>query len=148
MVTCFEHPKILSERQSDDGQRKSDAVEYRKWRVVNRCCRRYQPWLASSPYQPLYRSMPIGKIFTWITPLTLGALLGLYESLHGLFYVLYGTPDQKRDYPLEIVLGLPILFICLGVHWMIRSLMERNIRNIWIVEAVLAGLVIYGFYRS
>ena len=53
--------------------------------------------------------MTIEKLLNWITLLTLGALLGLYETLHGLFYVLYGTPDQKRDYPLEIVLGLPIM---------------------------------------
>ncbi|KQS30872.1 hypothetical protein [Dyadobacter sp. Leaf189] len=88
------------------------------------------------------------KLLTWITPLTLGALLGLYEILHGLFYVLYGTPDQERDYPLEIVLGLPIMILCLGGHWLTRRISHYNTRTIWITEAVLVGLVIYGFSRS
>ncbi|WP_439556219.1 hypothetical protein [Dyadobacter sp.] len=92
--------------------------------------------------------MNMQKLLTWITPLTLGALLGLYEILHGSFYVLYGTPAQKRDYPLEIVLGLPILILCLGGHWLIRRISHYNTRTIWITEAVLAGVVIYGFFRS
>ena len=94
------------------------------------------------------RKMTIQKLLTWITPLTLGALLGLYEILHGLFYVLYGTPGQKRDYPLEIVLGLPIMAVCLGGHWVIRRITQWNTRNIWIIESILVGLVLYGFYRS
>ncbi|CAN5587078.1 hypothetical protein BH09BAC4_BH09BAC4_31450 [soil metagenome] len=92
--------------------------------------------------------MTIEKLFSWITPLTLGALLGLYEILHGLFYVLYGTPDQKRDYPLEIVLGLPIMAMCLGGHWVIRRLMQSNTGKVWILESILVGVIIYGFYRS
>ncbi|CCG98392.1 hypothetical protein FAES_0380 [Fibrella aestuarina BUZ 2] len=88
------------------------------------------------------------KLANWITPLTLGALVGLYEILHGLFYVLYGTPDQKRDYPLEIVLGLPILALCLVVHWVIRRLTQSATGTIWIIESILVGLIIYGFYRS
>lgn len=78
----------------------------------------------------------------------LGAFVGLYEILHGLYYVLYGTPEQQRDYPLEIVLGLPIMVISLGGHWVIRRLTHYNTRTIWIIESILAGLVIYGFYRS
>jgi hypothetical protein len=92
--------------------------------------------------------MKIEKLLTWITPLTLGALLGLYEILHGLFYVLYGTPQQKRDYPLEIVLGLPMMALCLGGHWLVRRISHYNIRTIWITELVLVGLMIYGFYHS
>ncbi|GAB4037793.1 hypothetical protein [Spirosoma gilvum] len=92
--------------------------------------------------------MTIEKLLNWITPLTLGALVGLYEILHGLFYVLYGTPDQKRDYPLEIVLGLPILVVCLVGHWMISRLTHSNTGTIWIIESILVGLVLYGFYRS
>lgn len=92
--------------------------------------------------------MTVEKLLNWITPLTLGALLGLYEILHGLFFVLYGTPDQKRDYPLEIVLGLPIMALCMGGHWVIRRVMNYNTLNIWIIESILVGLVIYGFYRS
>ncbi|TDE17290.1 hypothetical protein [Dyadobacter psychrotolerans] len=92
--------------------------------------------------------MNIEKLFTWITPLMLGALLGLYEILHGLFFVLYGTPDQKRDYPLEIVLGLPITAVCLGGHFLIRRISHSNTRTIWITESILVGLLIYGFYRS
>lgn len=92
--------------------------------------------------------MTIEKLLNWITPLTLGALLGLYEIGHGLFYVLYGTPDQQRNYPLEIVLGLPILALCLGGHWLVRRLMHYNTRNIWIFESILVGLVLYGLSRS
>ena len=92
--------------------------------------------------------MSIEKLLNWITPLTLGALLGLYETLHGLFYVLYGTPDQKRDYPLEIVLGLPIMALCMGGHWVIRRVMNYKTLNIWIIESILVGIVISGFYRS
>ena len=92
--------------------------------------------------------MNIEKLLTWITPLMLGALLGLYEILHGLFYVLYGTPDQKRDYPLEIVLGLLIMAVCLAGHWLIRRISHSNTRTIWITESILVGLIIYGFYRS
>ncbi|NIJ52200.1 hypothetical protein FHS68_001356 [Dyadobacter arcticus] len=66
--------------------------------------------------------MRIEKLLTWITPLMLGALVGFYEILHGLFYVVYGTLDQKRDYPLEIVLGLLIVALCLGGHWLIRRI--------------------------
>ena len=88
------------------------------------------------------------KLLSWITPLTLGALLGLYEIVHGLFYVLYGTPDQKRDYPLEIVLGLPIMAICLAGHWVIRRITDNNTRNIWIAESILAALALYGFFQS
>lgn len=88
------------------------------------------------------------KLANWITPLTLGAVVGLYEILHGLYYVLYGTPDQKRDYPLEIVLGLPILAICLGLHWVIRRLVAYNIRTVWIIELILVGLILYGLSRS
>lgn len=77
---------------------------------------RNQHELAFGPHQPLPTTMTIEKLLIWITPLMLGALVGLYEILHGLFYVLYGTPDQKRDYPLKIVLGLPILAVCLGGH--------------------------------
>ena len=88
------------------------------------------------------------KLVNWITPLTLGALLGLYEILHGLFYVLYGTPDQKRDYPLEIVLGLPIMALCLGGHWVIRRVTKYNTRNIWIIESLLVGLILFGLSRS
>lgn len=93
-------------------------------------------------------TMTIEKLFTWITPLTLGALVGLYEILHGLYYVLYGTPNQQRDYPLEIVLGLPIMAICLIGHWIIRRFTHNNIRTIWLIESILVGLVIYGFYHS
>jgi len=92
--------------------------------------------------------MNIEKLFAWITPLVLGALLGLYEILHGLFYVLYGTPDQRRDYPLEIVLGLLIMAVCLGVHWLIRRISHSNTRTIWITESILVGFIIYGFYHS
>jgi hypothetical protein len=92
--------------------------------------------------------MTIEKLLKWITPLTLGALLGLYEVLHGLYYTLYGTPDQKRDYPLEIVLGLPIMALCLGAHWVIRRIMNYNTLNIWLIESILVGIIIYGFYRS
>lgn len=88
------------------------------------------------------------KLANWITPLTLGAVVGLYEILHGLFYVLYGTPDQKRDYPLEIVLGLPILAICLGLHWVIRRLVAYDTRTVWIIELILVGLILYGLSRS
>lgn len=92
--------------------------------------------------------MTIEKVMNWITPLTLGALVGLYEILHGLYYTLYGTPDQQRDYPLEIVLGIPIMVVCLGGHWLIRRLTHSNTRTIWLIESILVGLVIYGFYRS
>ncbi|CAG5068025.1 hypothetical protein DYBT9623_00753 [Dyadobacter sp. CECT 9623] len=92
--------------------------------------------------------MNIEKLLIWITPLTLGALLGMYEILHGTFYVLYGTPDQKRDYPLEIVLGLLIMAACLVGHWLIRRISHSNTRTIWITESILVGFVIYGFYRS
>lgn len=92
--------------------------------------------------------MTIEKLLNWITPLTLGALLGLYESLHGLFYVLYGTSEQKRDYPLEIVLGLPIMALCLGGHWVIRRVTKYNTRNIWIIESLLVGLILFGLSRS
>ena len=92
--------------------------------------------------------MTIKKLINWITPLTLGALVGLYEILHGLYYTLYGTADQQRDYPLEIVLGLPIMVVCLGGHWLIRRLTHSNTRTIWLIESILVGLVIYGFYRS
>ena len=94
------------------------------------------------------RVMNIEKLLTWITPFMLEALLGLYEILQGLFYVLYGTPDQKRDYPLEIVLGLLIMAVCLGGHWLIRRISHSNTRTIWITESILVGLIIYGFYRS
>lgn len=92
--------------------------------------------------------MNIDKLLSWITPLALGALLGLYEIFHGLFYVLYGTPDQKRDYPLEIVLGLLITAVCLGGHWLIRRISHSRARTIWMIESILVGMVIYGFYRS
>ena len=92
--------------------------------------------------------MTIEKLINWVTPLTLGALVGLYEVLHGLYYTLYGTPDQQRDYPLEIVLGLPIMIGCLGGHWLIRRLAHSNTRTIWLIESILVGLVIYGLYRS
>ena len=88
------------------------------------------------------------KLLTWISPLILGALLGLYEILHGLFYVLYGTPAQKRDYPLEIVLGLLIMAVCLAGHWVIRRISHANTRTIWITESLLIGFILYGFYRS
>lgn len=78
----------------------------------------------------------------------LGALLGLYEIFHGPFYVLYGTPDQKRDYPLEIVLGLLIMVISLGAHLLVRSISHSNMRTIWISELLLAGMIIYCFYHS
>lgn len=90
----------------------------------------------------------VRKLLIWITPLVLGALVGLYEILHGLFYVLYGTPDQKRDYPLEIVLGLLIMAVCLGGHWLISRIAHSNKRTIWITESILVALIIYSFYRS
>ncbi|OJW71617.1 hypothetical protein [uncultured Spirosoma sp.] len=92
--------------------------------------------------------MTIEKLLTWVTPLTLGALVGLYEILHGLFYMLYGTPEQKRDYPLEIVLGIPIMAVCLLSHWIIGRLTHSNTRTIWIIESILASFIIYGFYQS
>ena len=92
--------------------------------------------------------MKTEKLLTWFTPLTLGALIGLYEILHGLFYVLYGTPDQKRDYPLEIVLGLLIIGVSLTGHWLVRRISHSNTRTIWITELVLVGLMIYGLSRS
>jgi hypothetical protein len=78
----------------------------------------------------------------------LGALLGLYEILHGMYYVRYGTPDQQRDYPLEIVLGLLIMGVCLGGHWIIRRISHSNTRTIWITESILVVMIIYGFFRS
>lgn len=92
--------------------------------------------------------MTVEKLLTWITPLMLGALLGLYEILHGLFYVLYGTPDQKRDYPLEIVLGIPIMALCLVGHWLIRRMTNANVVYIWVIESILVGFIIYGFFKS
>ena len=92
--------------------------------------------------------MNIEKLLTCITPLMLGAVLGLYEMLHGLFYVRNGTPEQRRDYPLEIVLGLLIMAVCLGAHWLIRRISHSNTRTIWITESILVGFIIYGFYHS
>jgi hypothetical protein len=115
---------------------------------VDSCYIRNQNYLACSTYKQVSRSMTVEKLLNWITPLTLGALLGLYEILHGLFYVLYGTPDQKRDYPLEIVLGLPIMALCMGGHWVIRRVMNYKTLNIWVIESILVGIVISGFYRS
>ena len=92
--------------------------------------------------------MTIEKLLNWFTPVMWVALLGLYWALHGLYYVLYGTPDQQRDYPLEIVLGLPIMGICLLGHWLIRRLAKFDTRTIWIIESILVGLVLYGFYKS
>jgi hypothetical protein len=92
--------------------------------------------------------LPRKKLLAWITPFMLGALLGLYEILHGLFYVLYGTVDQKRDYPLEIVLGLLIMAVSLGGHLLIRRISHAKARTIWITEFILVCLIIYGFYRS
>jgi len=92
--------------------------------------------------------MTIEKLAEWITPLTLGVVLGVYWALHGLYYTLYGTPDQQRDYPLEIVLGLPLAAFCVAIHVLIRRLTKYNMLSIWIVESVLVGLVAYGFYRS
>lgn len=91
--------------------------------------------------------MKIDKLLTWITPLMLGALIGLYEILHGMFYVKYGTPAQKRDYPLEIVLGLLIMALCLAGHWLIRRISHYNTRTIWITELILVGFIAYGFFR-
>ena len=92
--------------------------------------------------------MTFNKLLNWFTPLTMGALFGLYEALHGLYYTLYGTHDQKRDYPLEIVIGLPMMVLCLGTHWVIRRILHDNALNIWIVESILAGVVIYGCSKS
>ena len=92
--------------------------------------------------------MDIKKLLGWLAPLTFGVLLGLYWTLHGLSYTLYGTPAQKRDYPLEIVLGLPLAAFCVAIHILIRRLTNTNTLCIWIVESVLVGLFIYGFYRS
>jgi hypothetical protein len=92
--------------------------------------------------------MTIEKLAEWITPLTLGVVLGVYWALHGLYYTLYGTPDQQRDYPLEIVLGLPLAAFCVAIHVLIRRLTKYNMLSIWIVESILVGLVAYGFYRS
>lgn len=92
--------------------------------------------------------MSIKNLLTWITPLVLGASIGLYEILHGLFYVLHGTADQKRDYPLEIVLGLLIMAVCLGGHWLISRISHSNTRTIRISESIMVGIIIYGLYRS
>ena len=92
--------------------------------------------------------MTIEKLAEWITPLTLGVVLGVYWALHGLYYTLYGTPDQQRDYPLEIVLGLPLAAFCVAIHVLIRRLTKYSMLSIWIVESILVGLVAYGFYRS
>jgi hypothetical protein len=75
----------------------------------------------------------------------LGAFLDLYEILHRLFYVHYGAPDQKRNYPLEIVLGVLILAVSLGVHLLIRPISHSNTRTILITVSILVGLIIYGF---
>lgn len=92
--------------------------------------------------------MTVEKLLNWVTPVMWGAMLGLYWVLHGLYYTLYGTADQKRDYPLEIVLGLPTMGFCLLGHWLILQLAKGNTRNLWIIESILLGLVVYGFNRS
>lgn len=92
--------------------------------------------------------MNIDKLLSWITPLTFGVLIGLYVALHGLFYTLYGTPDQKRDYPLEIVLGLPMAAFCVAIHILVRRITNYNTLYIWIIESILVGLIAYGFYLS
>ncbi len=92
--------------------------------------------------------MNIKKLAGWIAPLTFGVGLGVYWALHGLYYTLYGTPDQKRDYPLEIILGLPLAAFCVAIHILIRRLTNYNTLYIWIVESILVGLVAYGFYHS
>ena len=92
--------------------------------------------------------MNIEKLLGWIAPLLFGVLLGLYWALHGLFYTLYGTPDQKRDYPLEIVLGLPIAAFCFVIHLLVRRLTNYKALYIWIIESILVGLVAYLFSRS
>ncbi len=92
--------------------------------------------------------MDINKLLGWVAPLPFGALLGLYWTVHGLFYTLYGTPAQKRDYPLEIILGLPLAAFCVAIHILIRRITGNNTLYSWIIESVLVGLLIYGFYRS
>jgi hypothetical protein len=92
--------------------------------------------------------MTIEKLAGWIAPLTLGVGLGLYWALHGLYYTLYGTPNQKRDYPLEIIIGIPLAAFCVAIHVLIRRLTNYNSLYIWIVESILVGFILYGFNRS
>jgi hypothetical protein len=84
-------------------------------------------------------AMDVEKIFSWVTPLLLGALLGLYWLLDGLSHTINGTKDEQRDYGLLIVLGLPLLIGCVGVHFLIRRLVQQNTLYVWIIEAMLVG---------
>jgi hypothetical protein len=92
--------------------------------------------------------MDLEKVFSWVTPLTLGALLGIYWILDGLSHTVNGTKDEQRDYGLLIVLGLPLLVGCVGVHFLIRRLANQNTLYVWIIEAVLVGAVAVLFSRS
>ncbi|QJD81137.1 hypothetical protein [Spirosoma rhododendri] len=92
--------------------------------------------------------MNIEKLASWIAPLVFGVVLGLYWTFHGLYFTLYGTPDQQRDYPLEIILGLPLAAFCVAIHLLVRRLTNDNPLYIWIVEGVLIAPVFYFFLRS
>lgn len=86
--------------------------------------------------------MDVEKVFNWVTPLTLGALLGLYWILDGMSHTINGTKAEQRDYGLLIVLGLPLLLGCVGTHFLIRRLANHNTMYVWIIEAILVGAVL------
>ncbi|QKZ12183.1 hypothetical protein [Spirosoma sp. KUDC1026] len=92
--------------------------------------------------------MDLEKVFSWVTPLMLGALLGAYWILDGLSHTVNGTKAEQRDYGLLIVLGLPLLLGCVGTHFLIRRLANHNTLYVWIIEAMLVGAVASVFMRS
>ena len=92
--------------------------------------------------------MNLEKVFSWVTPLTLGALLGVYWILDGLSHTVNGTKADQRDYGLLIVLGLPLLLGCVGTHFLFRRIANRNTLHVWVIESILVGAVLILLSRS
>jgi hypothetical protein len=92
--------------------------------------------------------MDLEKVFSWVTPLTLGALLGLYWIQDGMLHTINGTKAEQRDYGLLIVLGLPMLLGCVGTHFLIRRIVNHNTLYVWPIEGVLVGAAASVFMRS
>ena len=71
------------------------------------------------------------------------------------FYISYlvmaipsGIVLRKTGFKNGMALGLLIMAVCLGGHWLISRISHSNTRTIWITESILVVLIVYGFYKS
>lgn len=81
--------------------------------------------------------MSFTKLFDSVTPLKLIALAGVIMIGNGIIHT------GRENYALQYIIGAPIALGAAGFRCLIRRIVNYNMSNMWIIEAIIAGFLVY-----